>query len=152
RLHHAFQSVITKHNILRTALYLDTNSDIIQHCLDTNIIFNDNMKSYGLTIVNLHNDDRRYMNETIEKILNQSDLFDLSKGRVIRCHIFRHYHQAQDSILYEDDGLLTKDDLILFTIPHACFDGASTSIFIRDLSLAYQSAASLSMDENTLNY
>ncbi|CAF1479154.1 unnamed protein product, partial [Adineta steineri] len=152
RLHHAFQSIIRKHNILRTALYLDTNSNIVQYCLHTDIILNNDMKSYGLTIVNLHNNDRRYMNETIEKILKQADLFDLSKGRVIRCHILRHYHQSEDSILYDNENLLTENDHILISIHHAMFDGASTSIFLRDLSLAYQSDGSLSMDDNSLNY
>ncbi|CAF4390794.1 unnamed protein product, partial [Adineta steineri] len=48
RLHYAFQSVITKHNILRTALYIDDNNgNIIQHCLDANIILNDDMKLNG---------------------------------------------------------------------------------------------------------
>ena len=46
QLCHAFQSLIIKHNILRTALYLDTNGTIIQHCLDANIIIDD-FKSYG---------------------------------------------------------------------------------------------------------
>ncbi|CAF4191482.1 unnamed protein product, partial [Adineta steineri] len=153
RLHHAFQSVITKHNILRTALYInDKNGHIIQHCLDANIILNDDMKSYELTIINLQNDDYRQMNEIIKEILNQADLFDLSKGRVIRCHIFRHYHQSPDSISYENDDLLSENDHILISIHHAMFDGASRSIFLRDLSLAYQSDDSLSMDENALNY
>ncbi|CAF1500373.1 unnamed protein product, partial [Adineta steineri] len=153
RLHHAFQSVITKHNILRTALYLyDKNGNIIQHCLDANIILNDDMKFNGLTIVNRHNDDHSHMTEMVKGILNQSDLFDLSKGRVIRCHILRHYHQSQDSTPYENDDLLSENDHILISIHHAMFDGASTSIFLRDLSLAYQSDDSLSMDENTLNY
>ena len=40
------------------------------------------------TVMNLHNDDR-HINEIVKEILNQSDLFDLSKGRVIRCHILR---------------------------------------------------------------
>ncbi|CAF1398994.1 unnamed protein product [Adineta steineri] len=152
RLYHAFQSAITKHNILRTALYIDdTNGNIVQHCLDANIIPNDNMKLNGFTIINLHNDDRRHMNETIEKILNQADLFDLSKGHVIHCHILRH-DQSNHSFTHNNDDLLSKDDLILFTIHHAMFDGASTSIFIRDLSLAYHSDDSLSIDENTLNY
>ncbi|CAF4187896.1 unnamed protein product [Adineta steineri] len=151
RCHHAFQSVITKHNILRTALYVDTNGHIVQHYLDPNIILNDNMKSYGLTIINLYNDDRRHMNETIGKILNQSDLFDLSKGHVINCHILRH-HQSNDSFTQNNDDLLAKDDLILFTVHHACFDGASTSIFIHDLSLAYQSNELLPVDDNSLQY
>ncbi|CAF4172293.1 unnamed protein product, partial [Adineta steineri] len=153
RLHHAFQSVITKHNILRTALYIDDISgNIIQHCLDANIILNDDMKSYGFTIVNLHNNDRRHMNEIITEILNQANLFELAKGRVIRCHILRQYHQSQDNISYENDDLLTENDHILIIIHHAMFDGAATSIFLRDLSLVYQSDDSLSVDENTLNY
>ncbi|CAF4178253.1 unnamed protein product, partial [Adineta steineri] len=153
RLHHAFQNVIKKHNILRTALYIDdTNGSIIQHCLDTNIILDGGTKSNGLTIINLHNDDPRHMNEIIREILNQADLFDLSKGRVIRCHILRHCHQSQNSILYENDDLFTEDDHILISIHHAMFDGASVSIFLRDLSLAYQYDDSLYMNENTLNY
>ncbi|CAF3924800.1 unnamed protein product, partial [Adineta steineri] len=152
RLHHAFRSVITKHNILRTALYLDSNSNIIQCCLDAKIVLNDEIISNGLTIVNLRNDDHRHMNEIIKEILNESDLFDLSKGRTIRFHILRHYHQSQDSISCENDDLLTENDHILISIHHAMFDGASTSVFLHDLSLAYQSDDSLSMDENILNY
>ncbi|CAF1247958.1 unnamed protein product [Adineta steineri] len=153
RLQHAFQSIIKKHKILRTALHLDDrNGNIIQHCLDANIILNDDVKSYGLTIVNLHNDDRRHMNEVIEEILNQANLFDLSKGHVIRCHILRHCHQSQDVISSENDDLLTENDHILISIHHAMFDGASVSIFTRDLSLAYQSDDSLFMDANSLQY
>ncbi|CAF0903516.1 unnamed protein product [Adineta steineri] len=150
RLYHAFQSFITKHSSLRTALYLDTNGRIIQHCLDTNIIFNHDMKSYGLTIINIHNDDHLHMNEIIDEILNQSDLFDLSKGHVVNCHILRH--QQSNLSFTQNSDLLTKDDFILFTIHHAMFDGASTSIFLRDLSLAYQSEKSLPMDDNSLEY
>ncbi|CAF1547627.1 unnamed protein product, partial [Adineta steineri] len=154
RLHHAFQSVITKHDILRTALYIDdTSGNIIQLCLNTNIILDGDIKSNGLTVVNIHNDDYRHMNEMVKEILNQSTLFDLSKGRVINCHILRHCGYSQDSIPYEnDDDLLTKDDLILFTIHHACFDGASTSIFVRDLSLAYQSNDLFPINDNSLQY
>ncbi|CAF1533604.1 unnamed protein product, partial [Adineta steineri] len=156
RLHYTFQSVITKHNILRTALYIDdTNGNIIQHCLDANIILDGDMKSNRLTIVNIDNDNHHQVNETIAEILNQADLFDLSKGRVIRCHILRHYHQSQDSITYENDDLLTENDHILISIHHAIFDGASTSIFLHDLSLVYESDESqvrLSMDESSLSY
>ncbi|CAF1607242.1 unnamed protein product, partial [Adineta steineri] len=153
RLFHAFQRVVTKHNILRTALYIDdTNGNIIQHCLDANIILNEDMKSYGLTIINIHNDEHDHMDEVIVEILNQTDLFDLSKGHVIRCHILRHYHQSQANISCENDDLLTENDHILITIHHAMFDGASRSIFLCDLSLAYQSDDSLSVGENALNY
>ena len=33
-----YKLMITKHSILRTALYLDTNGTIIQHCLDADIL------------------------------------------------------------------------------------------------------------------
>ena len=56
RLCRALQAVITRHNILRTALYLDNNGTIMQHCLDMNIINND-MKSYGFSVINLRHDD-----------------------------------------------------------------------------------------------
>ncbi|CAF4393176.1 unnamed protein product, partial [Adineta steineri] len=96
--------------------------------------------------------DCRHMNEIIAETLNQSDLFDLSKGHVIRCHILRQSHYSQDNVAYENDDLLTVNDHILISIHHAMFDGASTSIFLRDLSLAYQSNDLFSIDDNSLQY
>ncbi|CAF1535009.1 unnamed protein product, partial [Adineta steineri] len=149
RLHHAFQSIIRKHQILRTALYLDTNGTIIQHCLDTNAIINDE-KSSRFSIINL-SDEEHEQNEIVKKILNQSDLFDLSRGHVINCHIL-HQDRSTHSFTQNNNDLLSKEDLILFTIYHACFDGASVSIFIRDLTLAYQSNDLLSIDDHSLQY
>ncbi|CAF4260481.1 unnamed protein product, partial [Adineta steineri] len=149
RLQHAFQSVLTKHHILRTALYLDTNGDIIQHYSDINdIVYHKNFSRFS--IIDLP-DEEHEQNEIIKKILNQSDLFDLSKGNVINCYILRR-DQSNHLFTHNNDDLLTKDDLILFTIHHACFDGASTTIFIRDLSLAYQSDDLLPIDGNSLQY
>ncbi|CAF4029589.1 unnamed protein product, partial [Adineta steineri] len=149
RLQHAFQSVIIKHQILRTALYLDTNGTIIQHCLDTGVRIID-QKSFRFSVINIFNEDHE-QNEIVMEILNQSDLFDLSIGHVINCHILRHF-QANHSFVQNNDDLLTKGDLILFTIHHAVFDGASTSIFTRDLSLAYQSNDFPPIDDNSLQY
>ncbi|CAF4240352.1 unnamed protein product, partial [Adineta steineri] len=149
QLQNAFQSIISKHEILRTALYLDINGSIAQHCLDTNIIIHEKQSS-RFSIINLP-DEVHEQNEIVKKILTQSDLFDLSKGHVINCHILRH-HQSNDSCTQNNGDLLTKDDLILFTIHHACFDGTSTSILIRDLSLAYQSSDLFPIDDNSLQY
>ncbi|CAF4106072.1 unnamed protein product, partial [Adineta steineri] len=149
RLQHAFQSIIRKYQILRTALYLDTNGTIIQHCLDTNATIKDK-KSSKFTIINL-SDEEHEQNEIVKKILNQSDLFYLSRGHVINCHIL-HQDQLTHLFTQNNNDLLTKEDLILFTIHHACFDGASTSIFIRDLSLAYQSNDLLPIDDHSLQY
>jgi NRPS condensation-like uncharacterized protein len=149
QLCNAFQTLITKHNILRTALYLDTNGTLVQRCLDAQTTIND-FKSYGFSVMNLHNDDR-HINEIVKEILNQSDLFELPKGRVIRCHVLRRYHPDND-LSSRNENLLNTNDLILICIHHAVFDGASRTVFIRDLSLAYDNNCSLSMNDNTLQY
>ncbi|CAF4083768.1 unnamed protein product, partial [Rotaria sordida] len=150
RLHHALQFVIMKHSILRTALHIDSNGIIMQHCLNMNIN-NNNIKPYGFSIINLHDDKDRNINKTITEIMNNSDMFDLTKGCVIHCHILRQYH-SDDNLSFKNDDLLIKDDLILFNIHHSAFDGASTSIFLRDFSLAYATGCSLPLDDNALQY
>ncbi|CAF1315718.1 unnamed protein product [Adineta steineri] len=107
------------------------------------------IKSSRFSIINLL--DEEHEQKEIVKILNQSDLFDLSIGHVVNCHILRR-DQINHSISQNNDDLLAKNDLILFSIHHACFDGTSTSIFIRDLSFAYQSDDSLPIDDNSLQY
>ena len=144
RFCHAFQSVIMKHSILRSALYFDKNGVIIQHCLDPRIIV-DNMKPYSFSILSLEDDDNRNIGATINKISSNPDLFDLSEGRVICCHILRQYHS-------NNDDLLTSDDMILINIHHSVFDGASTSIFLRDLCLAYDNNCFFPIDDNSLQY
>jgi NRPS condensation-like uncharacterized protein len=146
RLSRALQAVITKHNILRTAIYLDANGTIIQHCLDAAVI-NDHMNAYGFSVMNLpHNndDDDHHIDEIINGLINHSSLFVLSQGRVIHCHVLRHCSP--------NDDLLSKNDLILFCMHHSAFDGTSTSIFLHDLSFAYETDCSLPMNDNTLQY
>ncbi|CAF4106619.1 unnamed protein product, partial [Rotaria sordida] len=150
RLHHALQFVIMKHSILRTALHIDSNGIIMQYCLNMNID-NNNIKPYGFSIINLHDEKNRNIDRTITEIINNSDLFDLTKGCVIHCHILRQYH-PDDNLSFKNDDLLTKDDLILFNIHHSAFDGASTSIFLRDFSLAYATGCSLPSDDDALQY
>ena len=48
------------------------------------------LESDGFSIINLHNNDH-HINEVVKEILHQSDLFDLSKGRVLRCHLLRQH-------------------------------------------------------------
>jgi hypothetical protein len=112
--------------------------------LDLNITDND-IKLFGFSVINLHdNDDSRSIDKTINDIINRSDLFDLSQGRVIRCHILRHSSS--------NDDLLSKDDCILFCMHHSAFDGASISIFLRDLALAYETDSPLPSNDNSLQY
>ncbi len=143
RLYDAFEAVIRKHNILRTALFVDTNGIIMQHCLDSSVIIADR-KPHHFSILTLEDNDTCNIIERIEEILNDSDLFDLSKGRVISCHVL-HQHRP-------DDDLLTNDDLILISIHHSVFDGTSIPIFLADLCFAYENNSSLLIDDNVLQY
>jgi hypothetical protein len=153
RLRRALQAVITRHHILRTALFLDTNATITQHYLDSTVIDND-MKPYGFSVINLphsDNDDRHSIDVTINDIINHRDLFDLSQGRVIHCHVLRHCRPG-DGLSFKNDDLLFKNDWILFCTHHSAFDGASIFIFFRDLSLAYETDCLLPINDNTLQY
>ncbi|UJR38885.1 hypothetical protein I4U23_031553 [Adineta vaga] len=143
RLHHAFQHVIAKHHILRTALHLNTNGILVQNY--------SHMKSCRLSMIDLHGGE----NESIKKIISQPNLFDLSDGHVINCHVLR---SRSSTDTFDNDDLLNVNDFILFTIHHAFFDGTSTSIFIRDLSLAYSKSNTSSLtlnddgDDETFQY
>ena len=147
RFHQALQAVIMKHSILRTTLYLDTNGVIMQHCLDARAVMNV-MNSKSFSVLYMDDDD---IYEIINKISSDSHLFDLSEGRVICCHILRQYRPNNDFSVKNND-MLTNDDMILISIHHSVFDGASTSIFLRDLCLAYDNDCSLPFDDNTLQY
>ncbi|CAF1460176.1 unnamed protein product [Adineta steineri] len=144
RLHRALQEVVKKHSILRTALYLDTNGALVQHCLD----INDTHEYLGFTVINHYGNDE--FQKQIPIIMNEPKLIDLAKGRVIHCHILRYDRNAQLSS--QNDDLLCVGDLILLNLHHASFDAWSVSIFFHDLTLAYESDSSLSTDDNVLRY
>jgi hypothetical protein len=105
------------------------------------------MKSAGFSVINLphtNESDHHNIDETIDDIINYPDFLDLSQGRVIHCHILHHSHP--------NDDLLLKNDWILFSMHHSAFDGTSTSIFFRDLSLAYETDCSLPWNDTALQY
>ncbi|CAF4082952.1 unnamed protein product, partial [Adineta steineri] len=144
RLHRALHTAVTKHRVLRTGFYLDINGMIMQYCLGINATIND-QEPYGFSVVNINSDVE--IDEVIQKIISRSDLFDLSKGRVLNCHIV-HRHDFGD-LSYNEDTLI-MGDLIIFTIHHIVFDGASISTFLNDLSVAYTNDCSLPVDENVM--
>ena len=155
RLCRAFHSVLIKHHVLRTALYVDEDGIVVQRCLDTNII-TDDTKPFGFSVINVENnngDDDHGVAKTMNNILNDANLFDLSKGRVIQCHVLRRYRHDDDTLSSRNDDLLIENDSILFNIHHSVFDGASFSIFLADLSVAYGSDDLLSIDhDETIQY
>ena len=147
RLYRALHAVVTKHSILRTALYLDTNGILVQNRLDFNHIFN-LQEQFGFTVVKLSDNDK--IEERVREIINDCDLFDLAKGRVMHCHILRH--NRNNHLPFRNDDLLITGDLILLDLHHSAFDGASISCFHHDLSLAYDSDGSLPTDDDALQY
>ncbi|CAF3936811.1 unnamed protein product [Adineta steineri] len=144
RLRRALHTVVVKHRVLRTGFYLDINGMIIQHFLDINATIND-QEPYGFSVVDIDSDVES--DEVAKKIISRSDLFDLSKGRVLNCHIV-HRHDFGD-LFYNKDTLI-MGDLIIFTIHHIVFDGASISTFLNDLSAIYTNECSLLVDENAI--
>ena len=140
RLRRAIQSLIVKHSVLRTSLLLNKNGDVIQSVLE---VTDSGQTLYGFTVLYAESDDESNICEKIHR----SDHFDLTKGRVLQCHIVRR----RSSLLHNDDQL-TTNDMILFHSHHSAFDGTSMSVFIHDLSLAYNLDALLPIDNNMLQY
>jgi hypothetical protein len=108
------------------------------------------IKLYGFSVINLRHDEDN-IDKTVDDIINHSNLFDLTQGRVIHCHILR-YCRLDNDLSSENDDLLAKDDCILFCMHHSTFDGTSTSIFLCDLSLAYETDSLSPMNDGTLQY
>ncbi|CAF5178972.1 unnamed protein product, partial [Rotaria magnacalcarata] len=142
RLHRALQSIVLKHTILRTALLLDKNGTVIQSVTEISSSDANHQQSFGFTVITTDDTESK-----IYEITRRSDLFDLTRGGVFNCYIIRRCHSS-----FENEDLLMYDDIILFNIHHSVFDGTSTSIFLRDLSLAYNLDAPLPIDSNMLQY
>ena len=142
RLRRALRAVLLKHKILRTALVVDSNGLVIQSVLQPNSSIESDQDYFGFTVIRTNNDKNIFY-----EAIDRSDHFQLSKGRVLHCQIIRHHSSS-----LQNDDQLTSNDIILFLLHHSAFDGASTPIFLRDLSLAYQSDKLLPIDENALQY
>ena len=150
RLRHAFEAMLTKHSVLRTALYFNCDGTIMQRCLKLDVIDTD-MESNGFSVIDFHPDEKSNLNVIISNIMHDPNLFDLSKGRVIRCHILRQHRPADDVILANNDYLV-EGDLISFSIHHSVFDGVSKALFFRDLAHAYKTNESIVTNDNELQY
>ena len=150
RLYHALRAMMHKHHVLRTALIFDSDDTIMQHCMDISDIADDTTASeYPFT---RHQYNHQYEIENITNdIINHANRFDLSKGRVIQCHVL-HYSRSLDYPLVEHIEVLSNADLIVFCIHHSAFDGASTGIFCHELTLEYDSDSILSTNTDRLQY
>lgn len=147
RLYRALKVIVNKHKILRTALDFDTTGVPIQTVMEM-IDLSDDEKPFGFTILELENDVDENMNNIYDKI-QSLDIFDLRKGRVLHCHIARHsFHPSS----HNNHDLLIDGDLILLSLHHSVFDGASAPIFLRDLCNAYNFDSPIPTSDDTLQY
>jgi hypothetical protein len=122
RLHHALSLIVEKHASLRTALIYD-NEKLVQQVLPISTNFYDFKTTYIQTNVDV--------NEILLFEERNQALFDLSQGRVFRCHLLRYSSEV------DDDDNLYQNDIILFNFHHITTDGISMLVFINDLRQAF---------------
>jgi hypothetical protein len=103
---------------------------------------------FDFVITNVTSEDD--MNREVINITRNSNIFDLARGRVFRCQIFRRTDAPSTSIITH--GFLLPDDVIMFNVHHSVFDGTSNSIFLQDLSLAYNGQSRYFFDHDELQY
>ena len=121
RLQRSLATVIDKHKVLRTCLAFDENElQLRQEILPSSLI----------TMTFTTTDDEQHLHELFHNEETNAALFDLSDGRVFRCHIIR-------KSISSDNDLLTSGNILIFNFHHAAFDGSSIDIFFRDLQRAY---------------
>ena len=150
RLYHALRAMMHKHNILRTALRFNSDDTIMQHSVDINVI-GDEMTRSKFPLPHQCYNDQYEIETTTNDIISYTNRFDLSKGRVIHCHVLQ-YSRPLDHPSVEPADVLSSDDLIVFCIHHSAFDGASTAIFCHELTQAYDSDSILFKNTDRLQY
>jgi NRPS condensation-like uncharacterized protein len=126
QLRQALQLVITKHLSLRTSLIFDTDKNLlIQRVIDSN----DGNKQLFTFIQNTFETDEK-LNNIIHEEKHNSQLFNLAKGDVFRCHLV-YYGEISSS------NLICHKDILIFNFHHGLFDFPSMDVFLHDLDQAY---------------
>jgi hypothetical protein len=124
RLNHALTLLITKHRALRTCLTIASDNNT----------WSQRVLSLDDKIVPMVIGSKAETIEELEAILLQEETnrnhFDLTTGRVFRCHVI----QSSD---HNDEDLLLHGDILLFNFHHAIFDDSSKSIFLLDFKRLY---------------
>ena len=142
KLRRAVQLIIMKHESLRTSLYFNPETNqLMQRALD----FHENQNKLFQFVQSTFQDQN-----DIELIMHNeerdSHLFDLSEGRIFRCHILRHISTTAN------DDILCEKDAIIFNFHHALFDSLSMDVFLRDLNQAYTTGQLSTDDASQLRY
>ncbi|CAF1334934.1 unnamed protein product, partial [Adineta steineri] len=142
RLLQALRYGLSKHKILRTSLvYIDKDNTLKQSITDKHLTF---------TMAT----DQTFKSETeLQNIISQtstnSNLFDLSSGRVFYCQILRQQMISNEN---HDTEMITSSDVLVIGFHHAAIDQSSVSIFLNDLCNTYNSNMTRLEDEESLQY
>ncbi|CAF1029834.1 unnamed protein product [Adineta steineri] len=142
RLLQALRCVLSIHKILRTSLvFNDDDSTLKQSVTDKHLTFTLAADQTFKSETELHN--------IISQINTNSNLFDLSSGRVFYCEILR-----QQKTLHEnnDKEIITNSDVLVIGFHHAAIDQSSGSIFLNDLCNIYNSNTKWLGVEQSLQY
>nr|ACD54728.1 non-ribosomal peptide synthetase, NRPS-like protein [Adineta vaga] len=143
RLERAICSILNKHPVLRTSLFLSNDDGMLMQSIKFNCpdpFKNEKEKTFK-------------NNEELDDIIRQTtidpNLFDLSNARVFHYEIVR-YEPANS--FNEDYELMTASDALIIAFHHAAFDLVSSRVFLEDLTVAYNSDKLLSIDEDSFQY
>ncbi|CAF1412242.1 unnamed protein product [Adineta steineri] len=142
RLLQALRYALSKHTILRTSLVFNDDDSILKQSItDKHLTFTLAADQTFKTETELHN--------IISQINTNSNLFDLSSGRVFYCQILRQQTTPDENY---DNEIITNSDVLVIGFHHVAIDGSAFSIFLNDLSNIYNSNMTWLDDEKLLQY
>jgi len=137
----ALQLIITKHQSLRTSLIFDAEKNLLMQRI---IDFNDNNNGLFTFVESIFETDEQ-LNQIIYDEKRNSELFDLARGLVFRCHVV-YYNKIPAN------DILSDKDIFIFNFHHALFDFPSMDVFLDDLNQAYTTGQLTLDDGTTLRY
>ncbi|CAF4052029.1 unnamed protein product, partial [Adineta steineri] len=115
-IHSSLRSVIEQYTILRTAVYFDqVNNQIEQHVQPLTDDIYSFQRSQGISTSQQLDD--LLMSESSRKY------FNVTKGKVIRCHVVQQSTENHDHLLHQGD-------FIIFNFHHIAFDVSSVKPFL----------------------
>jgi hypothetical protein len=133
RLQSSLQLLLEKHVSLRSSLYM-TNDH--QSKLTQCILPSDSLD--GIVVESWIKSDNDLFEIIADEETNRFH-FDVSEGRVFRCHVVR----------YSDHN---SDDVLIFKFHHSVFDGTSETLFFNDLHEAYMTGQLAIGSDETFTY
>ncbi|CAF1238808.1 unnamed protein product [Adineta steineri] len=142
RVLQALQLVLKKHETLRTSLVFNNDDSTLQQYVT------DNHKTFTFLDQQTFESDNELQNIIYETVIN-SDLFDLSSGRVFSCQILQ---QQKTTHKTAHTDFLEKCDVLVLYFHHAAVDGTSIPILLNDFYNAFSNNMTVSLDEQSVKY